>query len=220
MRSTVGSGAPEPVSFSHGSVELIPVVPSPPPSHSPPDSSRRETLFFTTPLQGPAAAPAASRAGSSESVPSWVSTEQINHIQGRTQLARLLLLGKMIGEDVFTTICTLGGFDHHEGWHFAQAHFQSICSLEQIPNKLCQYLEQEHLWLALWSEAQRLGTTARPQPTSAEIDSSRRVTKSWPVAPAGATSLHPQPSHPQSPQAWLGALMAATIVCSCLPPPE
>ena len=187
MRSAVGSGAPEPVSFSHGSVESTPVVPSPPPSHSPPDSSRRETLFLTTPRQGPAAGPAASSAGSSESVPSWVSAEQINHIQGSTQLARLLLLGEMIGEDVFTTIRTLGGFDHREGWHFAQALFRSIRSREQIPDELRPYLEQEHLWLALWSEARRLGTAARPQPTSAENDSSRRVTESWPAAPAGAT---------------------------------
>ena len=100
MRSAVGSGAPEPVSFSHGSMESIPVVPSLPPSHSPPDSSGRETLFFTTSRQGPAAAQAASSAGSSESAPLWVSAEQINHIQVSTQLARLLLLGEMIGEDV------------------------------------------------------------------------------------------------------------------------
>ena len=100
-------------------------------------------------------------------------------------------LGEMIGEDVFTTSRTLGGFDHCEGWHFARALFLSIRSHEQFHDELHPYLEKEYLWLTLWSEARRLGTAARPpQPTSAETDSSRRVTESWPAAPAGATSLH------------------------------
>ena len=129
-------------------MESITVVPLPPPSHSPPDSSRRDTLFFNTPRRGPAAAPAASSAGSSsESAPPWVSAEQLNHIQGSAQLARLLHFGEMIGEDVFTTIRTLGSFDHREGWHFAQALFRSIRSREQIPDELRPYLEQEHLFM-------------------------------------------------------------------------
>ena len=56
---------------------------------------------------------------------------------------RLLLLGEMIGEDVFTTIRTLDGFDHRQGWHFAQALFRSIRSREQILDELRPYLKQE-----------------------------------------------------------------------------
>ena len=64
------------------------------------------------------------------------------------------------------------------------ALFRSIRSREQIPDELRPYLEQEHLWLR---SGPRRDASA-PQPTSAENDSSRRVTKSWPAAPAGATS--------------------------------